>query len=167
MSGILTKLEERFGRDRVIDVFDQTGMTLKAKELNIGAYVVRAVLKPEQLEGWHQELTTSLTSISERLGSRAVELKGKSGPSAYQTIQCTSGMCTCKYEYAATGRHRLWKTSDVKPFSAVTDWLHDELDVERQAYFDEIVANVYDRRLNQCAGVHTDQNPLLGLTSTS
>ena len=165
MSGILTKLEARFGRNCVVDVFANTGMALKAQELNIGCYVVRAVLSPEQLEGWHQYLTTSLTAIAVEFGSRAVDLKGRSGPAAYRTTQCTSGKCTCKYDYAATGRHTLWKTSEVKPFSAVSDWLHDELKVERQAYFDEIVANIYDRRLNQCAGFHTDRNPLLGETS--
>ena len=59
MSGILTKLEARFGRNRVVDVFENTGMALRARDLNIGAYVVRGVLSPEQLEGWHQDLTGS------------------------------------------------------------------------------------------------------------
>ena len=31
--------------------------------------------------------------------------------------------------------------------------------------FDEIVANVYSRAANQCAGYHTDQSELLGATS--
>jgi len=165
MSGILTKLEARFGRNRVVDVFANTGMALKAQELNIGCYVVRGVLSPEQLEGWHQQLEDSLTDIGLQFGTRAVDLKGRSGPAAYRTIQCTSGKCTCKYDYAATARHTLWKTKDVKPFSAVSDWLHDEIKVERWLHFDEIVANIYDRGLNQCAGFHTDQNPLLGETS--
>ena len=165
MSAILTKLEARFGRNCVVDVFANTGMALKAQELNIGCYVVRGVLPPEQLEGWHQQLEDSLTAIGLQFGTRAVDLRGRSGPAAYRTIQCTSGKCTCKYDYAATGRHTLWKTKDVKPFSAVSDWLHDELEVERWLHFDEIVANIYDRGLNQCAGFHTDQNPLLGETS--
>ena len=105
MSGILTKLEARFGRNRVVDVFANTGMALKAQELNIGCYVVRGVLPPEQLEGWHQQLEDSLTAIGLQFGTRAVDLKGRSGPAAYRTIQCTSGMCNCKYDYAATGKH--------------------------------------------------------------
>ena len=34
MSGILPKLEARFGRHRVIDVFENTGMALRAQELS-------------------------------------------------------------------------------------------------------------------------------------
>ena len=131
MAGILANLEACYGAERVVDVFENKGMALKARDLNIGCYVVRGVLSPEQLEGWHQQLEDSLTAIGLQFGTRAVDLKGRSGPAAYRTIQCTSGKCTCKYDYGATGRHRLWKTKDFKPFSAVSDWLHDEIKVER------------------------------------
>ena len=98
--------------------------------------------------------------------TRAVDLKGdRKGSAFYRTIQCTSGGCTCKYQYAATGRHKLYNTKDIKPFEDVCDWLHQTHKMERKEYFDEIVANIYSRTENQYAGYHTDQSDLLGATS--
>ena len=168
MASILANLAACYGADRVVDVFENTGMALKARDLNIGCYVVRGVLTSAQLAAWHQALTDTVIFIANTKGPRAVDLKGdRPGPPEYRTIQATTGQCICKYAYAATGKHTLWKTSQVKPFSAVSDWLHEELKVERQAYFDEIVANIDDRMLNQFAGVHTDQNPCSGKHRTS
>ena len=64
MSGILTKIEARYGRNRVVDVFENTGMALKARDLNIGCYVVRGVLTSAQLAAWHQALTDSVAFIA-------------------------------------------------------------------------------------------------------
>ena len=166
MASILANLRACYGADSVVDVFENTGMALKARDLNIGCYVVRGVLTSAQLAAWHQALEGSVAYIANTKGTRAVDLKGdRPGPPEYRTIQCTAGKCTCKYAYAATARHKLFKTFEVKPFSDVCDWLHKTHKVDRQEYFDEIVANIYDRGLNQCAGFHTDQNPLLGETS--
>jgi len=43
-SSILAKLEACYGAERVVDVFANTGIALKARDLNIGCYVVRGVL---------------------------------------------------------------------------------------------------------------------------
>ena len=155
MANILANLAACYGADRVVDVFENTGMAQKAKDLNIGCYVVRGVLTSAQLEAWHEALTDSVSFIANTNGTRAVDLKGnRSGAAAHRTIQCVAGICTCKYDYAATARHKLWKTSDVKPFSVVCDWLHDVHKVDRWEYFDEIVANIYDRRLNPVSYTH-------------
>mgnify|MGYP003322924966 CR=1 FL=1 len=166
MASILANLHACYGADRVVDVFENTGMALKARDLNIGCYVVRGVLTSAQLAAWHQALTDSVIHIANTKGTRAVDLKGdRGGLPAYRTIQATTGHCTCKYAYAATGKHISYKVSDAQPFSEVCDWVHERHNVDRLNYFDEIVANVYSRAANQCAGVHTDQSELLGETS--
>ena len=166
MAGMLTNLQACCGPDRVVDVFENTGIALKARDLNIGCYVVRGVLTSAQLAAWHQALTNSVAFIANKQGSRAVDLKGdRSGPAAYRTIQCTIGSCTCKYDYEGTARNLVFKTDKVAPFKAVCDWLHDAHRVVRKDHFDALVANIYSRAANQCAGVHTDQSELLGETS--
>ena len=162
--GLLPKLEARYGSGRVVDVFQGTGMEREAKELNIGGYVVRGVLPPETIADWHKLLVNSLQGIALNVGPRAVELKGKN-TLWYRTIQCTTGSCTCKYGYEGTARNQVWKTDRAAPFKLVGDWVHAAHKVPRQEHFDEVVANVYSRQLDQYIGAHTDQNPLLGETS--
>ena len=101
MAGFLANLRARYGHERVVDVFQGTGMEREAKQLNIGGYVVRGVLPPEKIADWHKTLVHSLQGIALSYGTRAVELKGKSAL-WYRTIQCTTGSCTCKYVYACT-----------------------------------------------------------------
>ena len=166
MASIFANLAACYGADRVVDVFENTGMAQSARDLNIGCYVVRGVLTSAQLAAWHQASTDTVIFIANTKGTRAVDLKGdRPGPPAYRTTQATTGQCICKYDYAATGKHKLYKVSEVKPFSEVCDWVHDRHKVDRLNYFDEIVANVYSRAANQCAGYHTDQSELLGATS--
>ena len=164
MAGFLANLRARYGHERVVDVFQGTGMEPKAWELNIGGYVVRGVLPSEKIAEWQKDLEDSLCRIANSHGTRAVELKGKS-VLWYRTIQCTIDLCNCKYDYEGTARNPVFKTVQVAPFKAVCDWLHDEHKVPRQEHFNEIVANIYSRPKNQSIGAHTDQNPLLGETS--
>ena len=49
MAGFLANLRARYGHERVVDVFQNTGMEPRARELNIGAYVVRNVLPLDKL----------------------------------------------------------------------------------------------------------------------
>ena len=165
MAGFLANLQARYGHDHVVDVFQNTGMEPRARQLNIGAYVVRRVLPPEQIDDWHRDLTDSITDISILHGSRAVDVRGGRGPAFYRTIQCASGRCTCRYAYEGTARNPVFKTERVAPFQNVCDWLHDAHRVDRQDHFDAVVANIYSRAANQCIGAHTDQTELLGETS--
>ena len=98
MAGFLTKLEALWGAENVVDVFEDTGIATRARELNFGAYVVRNVLKPVQLDTWHRALQDSMIQIINDSGTtRAVDLKGdRKGSAFYRSIQCTSGGCTCK-----------------------------------------------------------------------
>ena len=139
-------------------------MEPKARELNIGGYVVRGVLPPETIADWHKLLVNSLQGIALIHGARAVELKGRSAL-WYRTIQLTTGLCTCKYDYECTARNPVFKVPEVEPFQSVCDWVHDDHFVPRQQHFDEVVANIDDRQENQCIEAHTDQNDLLGDTN--
>ena len=105
-----------------------------------------------------------MARIAEQYGPHAVDLKGKSkkGPRAYATIQAVTGACNCKYVYANTCRHQLFKVSEWRHFQDVCDWLHQRHRVDWQDHFDEVVANIYSRAENECAGFHTDQSELLG-----
>ena len=166
MAGFLANLRACYGHERVVDVFQNTGMEPRARQLNIGAYVVRRVLPPEQIDDWHRDLTDSITDISITHGSRAVDLRGRrGGPASYRTIQCASGRCTCRYAYEGTARNRVFQTERVAPFQNVCDWLHDAHRVDRKDHFDAVVANIYSRAANQCIEAHTDQTELLGETS--
>ena len=134
----------------------------------MGCYVVRGVLTSERCDAWHQALEDSLTSIANEWGPRSIELRGgRTKDAFYNTIQCVDGECNCKYDYCATGKHKVWKVSEYKPFRAASDWLHQEHSIASPARFDEIVANIYSREKNECAGFHTDQSELLGETSNS
>ena len=167
MADFLKTLVACYGQERVVDVFAGTGIAQEARNLNMGCYVVRRVLTSEQQLEWHQDLSNAMTSIAEVCGPRQVDLKGnRTGPLAYRTIQCASGRCICKYEYAGTARHRLWRVSDWKHFQDACDWLHNEHNVDWPDRFDALVANVYSRSQNQCVNEHTDQSELLGATSS-
>ena len=145
----LATLLDCYGQDNVVDVFANTGIEQEAKELNMGCYVVRGVLASERCADWHQCLVDSLTSISNSKGPRSVELRGnRTKEAAYNTIQCVDGACTCKYDYHATSKHKVWKVSDFEIFRAASDWLHQEHNVASPARFDEIVANIYSREKN-------------------
>ena len=94
MAGLLAKLQACYGSDRVVDVFQGTGMEPIARELNIGGYVVRNVLPSEKIATWHRDLEDSLHRIANSKGSRCVDLNGQRGPVVYRTIQCTTGHCS-------------------------------------------------------------------------
>ena len=78
MSGLLDKLREVYGRHRVVDVFQGTGMEQHKERLGLGAYVVRGALPDEQCATWHTSLEDSLTAIANANGARTVELKSNS-----------------------------------------------------------------------------------------
>ena len=62
MAGFLANLRARYGHERVVDVFQGTGMAPKARELNIGGYVVRGVLPSEKIAEWQKDLEGCLLS---------------------------------------------------------------------------------------------------------
>ena len=163
MSGLLDKLREVYGEHHVVDVFQGTGMAEHKERLGLGGYVVRGAVPHEQCAHWHKKLEDTLADIAYLHGPRSVDLKGSR--LWYRTIQCTTGQCTCKYDYAGTARNPVFKTQDLQPFKHVCEWLHSTHKVARQDHFDEVVANIYSRPADQYIGAHTDQNPLLGETS--
>ena len=81
------------------------------------------------------------------------------------TFKCTGGPRTCKYHYEGAARGPQFNIDRTVPFAEATEWAHSFHKVPRQWYFDQCVANVYDRNEDQYIPFHTDQNPLLGKTS--
>ena len=148
MSGLLPKRLELYGRARVVDVFQDTGMEQHSKKLGFGGHVVRGVLPHEQRATSHKTLEDSLASIANTIGSRSVELRGTTRL-WHRTIQCTTGSCTCKYGYEGTARNPVLKTERIKPFNHLCDWVHSAHKVPRQEHFDECVANIYSRQDDQ------------------
>ena len=110
MPDLLPKLVEIYGRGRVVDVFQGTGMEHHAQRLKFGGYVVRGVLPVDDCAHWHQTLQNSLIDIANEKGTRMVQCKGTR--LWYSTIQCTSGSCTCKYGYAGTAKNLVFKTEN-------------------------------------------------------
>jgi hypothetical protein len=64
MPDLLPKLRKIFGKRRVVDVFQGTGMAHHAERLNVGGYVVRGALPVDDCALWHQTLQDSLIAIA-------------------------------------------------------------------------------------------------------
>ena len=107
---LLPKLLEIFGKRRVVDVFEGTGMAHHAERLNVGGYVVRDALPVDDCALWHQTLQDSLIAIAHQKGSRMVQCGGSR--KWYSTLQSTAGSCDCKYGYAGTARNLVFKTEE-------------------------------------------------------
>ena len=162
MPGLLPKLVDVYGQARVVDVFEGTGLAEQAQHYGFGGYVVRGALSLEQVSQWHDEMNRFMERYALENGNRSVELKGSK--LWYRTIQCTSGSCTCKYNYEGTARNPLFGIERVTPFRAATEWLHQSHKVPRQEHFNQCVANVYARQADQAIPWHSDKHDLLGKT---
>ena len=163
MQGLLPKLVGRYGWARVVDVFKDTGMEHHAQKLGFGSYVVRDVLPTDACDQFHTALEITLNNLALQTSVRSVQCKGKK--QWHNTIQCTGGACACKYEYEGTARNPVYRIHDTEPCNELSEWLHADLAVPRQDYFDECVTNIYSRPSDQCIPPHTDQNPMLGPTA--
>ena len=126
----------------VVDLLKGTGMESNAKDLGFGLYVVRGVVEPENCQDWHAALMHSTNIKASQPGTRAVELKGDGTSSWYTTLQSVCKSCTCRYDYAGTGKNIIFAAEDTAPFPQVLDWVHDTHSVDRTKQFDQIVANV-------------------------
>ena len=155
MSSLLPRLVDRYGQDRVVDVFEGTRLAEPAKHYGFGGYVVRAVLPTQQVSQWHDPIDWFMVHCASEKGSSNVELRGKT--LWYRTMQCTSGLCTCKYNYAGSPymiQHPLFKIECTSPFKQATEWLHKSHKVPRQEHFNQCVANAYARQDDQSRQRH-------------
>ena len=153
MSSLLPRLVDRYGQDRVVDVFEGTRLAEPAKHYGFGGYVVRAVLPTQQVSQWHDEI------------DRFMHLQCR----AQSVMQCTSGLCTCRYNYEGsrdTFQNPLFKIECTSPFKQATEWLHQYHKVPRQEHFNQCVANAYARQADQAIPWHSDQTDLSLLGET-
>ena len=122
MSGLLPKLVAHYGEDRVVDVFEGTGIKGHAQTLRFGLYVVRNAFSQETSNRWKIKMEQQLFKIGLQMGSRSVNVKGSK--LWYTTLQCTSKPCTCKYEYEGTAKNPLWNIERTDPFNDVCEWMN-------------------------------------------
>ena len=148
-----------------MDVFEGTGLEELARRLGFGGSAVRTVLPEQQGSQWHDEMHRFMERYALENGTRSVELKGAK-KLWYRTIQCTSGSCTCKYNYEGTVRNPLFNKENVTPFRAATEWLHQSHKVPRQEHFNQCVANVYARQADQAIPWHSDKMTCWGRQGT-
>ena len=113
---------------------------------------------------WHNAIEQFMTSYVLLNGTRSIELKGSK--LWYRTLQCTSGACTCKYNYEGTSRNPLFNIERTTPFKEATEWLHECHKVPRQEHFNQCVANVYDRQADQAIPRHSDKMTCWGRQGT-
>ena len=76
-SNFYQTLLEHNGTERVVDVFEGTGIEARPANLEIGAWVVRGAIGEELALEWHGQFMVSLTSIANYNGESSVRLKRK------------------------------------------------------------------------------------------
>ena len=155
---MLSKLREIYG-DRLVNIFEGTRLEEEGRKHGFGGFVVRGAICRDVADQYHAALNGDMQRHAMEKGLRAIQLKGSK--LWYNTIQCATGSCTCKYNYEGIGRHPLFKVSEVPSVNNLTQWLHNSYVPERQEHFNQVVANVYARELDQNIPWHSDHNSLL------
>ena len=91
---MLSQLQKIYG-DRVVNICEGTPLEVAGRMLGFGGYLVRGVICKELADQYHASLDRDLQDYALQQGVRAIHLKGSK--LWYNTIQCTTGSCTCKY----------------------------------------------------------------------
>ena len=154
-------LRRRFGRARVEDLLQGTGLESWAAECGFGMHLVRSAV-PEELLPRLDYLETVMDDISAkslRYG-RAVAVQGNRPQRWYRSVQATVDNCMCKYKYEATKRHEVYKVEDIPVLKEMLEWVHSLGDIRLRQQFNEILGNVYMRDLDECVTWHSDANTL-------
>ena len=89
-----------------------------------------------------------------------VDVQGSRPQRWYRSVQAVSDNCTCKYNYAASGRHVVYKVEDIEFLNEYLSWVHSLGDIRVHQRFNEIIGNIYMRDLDENVTWHSDANPL-------
>jgi hypothetical protein len=158
-------LASAFGPDKMENCFAQTAFEPFAQNLGFGLFVIRAAMEPDMAQGIQEKLQSHMEKIGLETGVRKIQAKANRGIHYYNTMQVVTGHCTCKYDYATTAKHPLFRLKDVPPLQTATSWLKEKCKAPPAQMFNEIVANVYSRNRNEAISWHTDKNCLLRKTT--
>ena len=101
---MLSKLRDIYG-DCLVNIFEGTALEAEASRHGFGGYLVRGVICKESADQYHASLEHDMQNHALEKGVRAIQLKGSK--LWHNTIQCTTGSCTCKYNYEGTARNPL------------------------------------------------------------
>ena len=140
--------------NKVEDCFAGTKMADFALQYKVGLFKVR---QAAETENFGKLLEHDFDSLKQS-GVRKSKLQVGS-QKEYDSMQYVTTNCTCKYDYAGTRDHDLFKVLQHPGANAPTTWLHEHHSACHYESFNEVVANLY----GPAGGVHwhSDANFLL------
>ena len=155
-------LNKQYG-SQVEDLLQGTGLQDSGEKLGFGIHVVHGAISQPQAAEFMGELDQGIahTALNSVNHTRGVEVKGsRSGTKRrYQTIQGTTRGCTCKYDYGAVARHRVYPVAQVPALKSFNDWVNRH-NVSPMYYMNEVLANLYSREEDENIDWHNDMDKL-------
>jgi alkylated DNA repair dioxygenase AlkB len=138
-----------------------------AKNYNFGIFTVREGMGKKNADEYYQLLDQDFEFLCKKdrdakgqnRKRKAVAITAGSTKeyTGYETFQCTSHNCSCKYDYAKTKDHDHYVTEELVAPKRFVDTLNF-LGKKRQCIVDEVVANSYSP--SQRTPPHTDYAPI-------
>jgi len=136
------------------DLLAGTQLETPGEKYNFGMFTVRKLFNKDNADEFYQLLKQDFDGLckmdrdakGENRNRKAVEVspsrKLKEDYTGYETFQCTSKNCSCKYGYAKTNNHLCYRSEDVKAPKRFVDALN-LVGRNHQCSVNEVVANGY------------------------
>ena len=156
-------LAERFGSHNIINALEGTALEPYAQQACFGIFVIRGAVGPAQTRQFEDDMDDMFEDLSIAYGTNAVKLLQKRRKTSfYNSVQAKTGNeCSCTY---ATARINLLIQMPDRWCKVLSDseaWLHEGVD-KRKFRFDDIVANMYDSKVQERVPWHSDDDAALG-----
>ena len=155
-------LERCFPGCEVWNCFEHTNIETYQSSLNVGLFVVKNVVKDERAAQWASDLNRTFAEEFES-GSRGTSVRGAGSGSKkkYASMQATTGICQCFYDYAGTTKHKLKKVEDFEVFANCLNIVNKNLWLVGKSAMSQVVVNEYCNADNENTPWHSDANRLL------
>ena len=153
-------LKEKYGT-RVEDLLQGTPLQDWGNELGFGIHVVHKAMKPSQAATLMGELERNVKSIAETSVNRhrAVEVKKTGTKRHYQAIQGTTGGCICTAKFGGDAKHHVQRVAKIPALKSFEEWVNEH-NVPPMYHVNEVLANIYSRKEDECIGWHDDMHEL-------
>lgn len=151
------------------DLFEGTNLETHGKELNFGMFIVRTGIDCPNADELYKLLDQDFDDIckqdqedvGENRGRNAVKISEsknlKEDYPGYESFQCTTADCSCKYDYAKTNKHTHYKIRNLKAPTWFVGTLN-RFGRDHQCSVNEVVANSYSP--SQRTPPHNDFAPI-------
>ena len=157
-SNWVVALREKYG-SHVEDLLQGTALQHWGDTLGFGIHVVHRAISLSQAAEFMGDLERNVAHKD-----RAVLLKGVGTKRLYQTIQGTTGHCTCKCAFAGNARHEVYRVDEVPALKSFEEWVNGH-NVSPVYHINEVLGNMYSREEDENMDWHDDTD-MLYQTST-